>query len=73
MAGASAALAGDGDDDRLRIQFLLAFRAWVLAISGRGATVPTTLADLTRKDHTTNKVRRPSAAVDGGPRPTSGP
>jgi hypothetical protein len=35
------------------IEFLLAFRAWVLAISGRGETVPAALADLTRKDHTT--------------------
>jgi hypothetical protein len=44
-----ASASGDGNPR----EFLLAFRAWVLAIVGQGATGADALADLSRKDHAT--------------------
>jgi hypothetical protein len=50
---ASGHLLASASSDGKPPEFLLAFRAWVLVISGQGATVANALADLSRKDRTT--------------------
>jgi hypothetical protein len=50
---ASGHLLASASSDGRPPEFLLAFRAWVLAISGRESTVTNALANLSRQDRTT--------------------
>jgi hypothetical protein len=56
------AAGGDGKPP----EFFLAVRAWVLAVSGRGAGSANTLADLSRKDHATALFVHAAKAVHTG-------